>query len=130
MRVPAATVLLIASLTMLSCGENKDSSFNHELQSIQNAMPSEAHMVSSIDAKRSGNSMEASWQYEITGRPENAKDVFRRAVVKDYQLVHEDDLGLSYARFDGSDSFYLTFVFRAEGRNSTLANVVLKSMPG
>jgi hypothetical protein len=59
----------------------------------------------------------------------DARKVLRNAVSKGYELVREDDRGLSYARFDGHDSFYLTLVFQPKAKNSTSVSVVLKSMP-
>ena len=51
-------------------------------------------------------------------------DSLADAISKDYELVREDNRGVSYARFDGHDSFYLTL-----GHSAKPANVLRKS-PG
>lgn len=117
-------VIAILTLSLASCGGN---SFDRESASIQRVMSGEAHLVSRADPKRNGYTTEASWQYEISMGAKDAKEAFRGQVAKEYELVRDDELGLSYAKFDGHDSFHLTLAFQSREENSTAAGVVLTS---
>ena len=127
-RLPGMVVMVVLLVLSAACCSN-GRSFDCERDSIQKIMPTEAHLLSMVDPKQTGNVYEASWQYETIGGVEDARKVFRNAVSKNYELVREDDRGLSYASFDGHDSFYLTLIFQSKAKNSTSVSVVLKSMP-
>ena len=90
----------------------------------------EAHLLSASEIKHNTGYVEASWRYEIAGSPEQAKATLRRAFEKNYQLTHEGQEVLSFARFDGADSFSLTFRLQPGVPNSTLVSIALRSTPG
>jgi hypothetical protein len=124
--LPVVVMIVVLILSVAPCERN---SFDRERKSIQKIMANQAHLVSTVGPKRTGFTTQASWQCETLGGVKEAKGAFRRAVGKDYERIREDDLGLSYAKFDAHDSFYLTVGFQPKERNSTSVSVVLKSMP-
>jgi hypothetical protein len=46
-----------------------------------------------------------------------------------YSLVRQTGSELSFARYDGHDSFYLTLTFDATEQDSTTVQVQLRSLP-
>jgi hypothetical protein len=46
-----------------------------------------------------------------------------------YKLVRQTGTELSFARFDGHDSFYLTLSFDSARQDSTTVRVILRSLP-
>jgi len=122
-----ATLLLLAFL--MGCNSSNASSFGQEREVIERSMPAECRLLSSVGVQRNSERTEASWQYQMSGSPDSIKNVLRSTFNKRYQTVHEDANGLSFARFDGADSFYLTFSLQARGKDVTAINVALTGMP-
>lgn len=120
-------IMLVNSLVVLSCNR-RTVTFDHEREAVQQAM-GEARLLSASTPKRDSRSVEASWEYEIAGNLTDAKNRLRRAFSA-YQLVREDEQALSFARFDGADSFYLTCQMIPGGKGSTRISIALKSSPG
>jgi hypothetical protein len=92
-------------------------------------MPREAQLVSSAGPRRDGLRTEASWEYEFGGDPGTARKVFARSVPPGYRPVRQGDGEAVYARYDGHDSFCLTFIFVPSGPRVTKVTVLLKSIP-
>lgn len=54
---------------------------------------------------------------------------FEARIPAGYKLVRQTGTELSFARFDGHDSFYLTLSFVSAKQDSTTVVVKLKSLP-
>ena len=97
MRAVAITTSLLLSALFAGCTATNNSSFDRERQALERTMPSESRLLSSAGAHRNGGTLEASWQYEMAGKPDTARTVLRAAFDNQYQLVHEAADNLSFA---------------------------------
>ncbi|MGA1998471.1 MAG: hypothetical protein ABSG52_00640 [Terriglobales bacterium] len=55
--------------------------------------------------------------------------VFQARIPAGYNLVRQTSSELTFARFDGHDSFYLTLSFDSTKQDSTTILAVLRSLP-
>lgn len=129
MRPACMTAMLLLAASLAGCNSSNDSPFDHERQAIERTMPAGWRLLSSGGPRRDSERTEASWKYQISGSSDTAKNALRAAFDKQYQLVHEDRNSLSFARFDGSDSFHVTFSMQPQGTEATVINVVLTGIP-
>ncbi len=93
-------------------------------------MLQQARLLNSTGPRRDGLRTEASWEYEVGGGADAAKKTFRRGRPAGYRLLHEDEGEIVYGKYDGHDSFSLTFKFAPGGPSSTRVTVLLRSIPG
>lgn len=125
-RAVAATALLVFAL----CACNKHaSSFEQECRSVQKALSANAEATQDTRPRQNGYASEASWQYELQCQKEAAMKTFEARIPAGYKLVRQTGTELSFARFDGHDSFYLTLSFVSAKQDSTTVVVKLKSLP-
>lgn len=125
-RAVTATALLVLAL----CACNKrDSSFEQECRSVQKALSANAETTQDTRPRQNGYAWEASWQYELQGQKEAAMKTFDARIPAGYKLMRQTATELSFARFDGHDSFYLTLSFVSAKQDSTTVLVKLKSLP-
>jgi hypothetical protein len=119
------------ALVLAACSGSRTEgpSFETEQAQVQSAMPREAQFVSSVGPRREGLRTEASWEYELGATVDAAKKVFLRGVPPGYGLVRESEGEAAYAKYDGHDSYCLTFIFVSSGPHSTRVTVLLKSIP-
>ena len=118
-----------AALALLACSAKDGASFDREQKAVERAMPSGARLLS-IAKSRSARGIEASWQYQLPSDPDSVRNLLRTAFQNGYQLVHEDANGLLLAKFDGGDSFHLSFSLEGHEKGSTSVHVTLTAMPG
>jgi len=123
----AAAVLMM--LVICSCNRSEPSSFQREYEAVQMMLPSDAQLVNTSAPRQNGYGMEASWESQLPGNIEAAKQACRARVPVRYELVRETSSEIVYARFDGHDSFHLTFIFNATKPGSTMTTAVLKGVP-
>jgi hypothetical protein len=105
------------------------SSFEQEYRSVQRTLSANAEATQDSRPRQNGYASEASWQYEFPGQKKAAMKTFATRIPAGYKPVRQTDSELSYARFDGHDSFYLTLSFSSAKQDSATVLVVLKSLP-
>jgi hypothetical protein len=131
-RVSSLALVLIAVCfgSLSACRGTGDRVLGPECESIERAFPPDVQIVSKTAPHTSGYVTEARWELEVSGSPEFAKAAFRRKAPRGYQLSSGAESGFSYAKFDGNDSYSVTFEFMPATPGSTRIIVILRSMPG
>jgi hypothetical protein len=131
LRTMRCDVALCLALVLAGCAAAPPgaASFEAEPARVQSAIPREARLVGSTGPRRDGLRTEASWEYELGGDPDTARMLFLKGVPPEYHSVRQSDGEAAYARYDGHDSFSLTFSFSPSGPRSTRVAVRLQSMP-
>lgn len=124
-----AAALLIA-LAICSCSRREGTSFGRESDSVQRAVPSDAQLVRNEGPQTKGYQTQASWEYEVPGPVEAAKQTVRQKVPPEYELLRETQFESSYAKFDGHDSFNLTFTYGSTSAGKTSVRMTLRALPG
>lgn len=128
--MPPRTLAATALLVLVLCACNKaQSSFEQEYRSVQKTLSANAEATQNSRPRQNGYTSEASWQYEFQGQKEAAVKTFNSRIPPGYKLVRQTGTELSFARFDGHDSFYLTLTFVSAKQDSTTVRVVLRSVP-
>jgi hypothetical protein len=128
--VPRRAVTATALLVLALCACNKrDSSFEQERRSVQKALSANAETTQDTRPRQNGYAWEALWQYELQGQKEAAMKTFETRIPAGYKLVRQTGTELSFARYDGHDSFHLTLTFDAAKQDSTTVQVQLRSLP-
>jgi hypothetical protein len=115
---------------LVACACNKaQSSFEQEYRSVQKTLSANAEPTQVTRPRQNGYASEASWQYEFQGQKEAGMKVFQARIPAGYKAVRQTSSELTFARFDGHDSFYLTLSFDSAKQDSTTVLAVLKSLP-
>ena len=115
---------------LVACACNKaQSAFQQEYRSVQKTLSGGAEPTQASQPRQNGYALEASLQYEFQGHKEAAIKAFQARIPADYNLVRQTSSELTFARFDGHDSFYLTLSFDSSKQDSTTVLVVLRSLP-
>jgi hypothetical protein len=125
-RALAATALLM--LVFCACDKGQ-TPFEQEYRMVQKTLSGDAEPMQATRPRQNGYASEASWQYEFQGQKEAAMKTFATRIPAGYKLERQTDSELSFARFDGHDSYYLTLSFDSAKQDSTTVLVVLKSLP-
>jgi hypothetical protein len=121
-------VLLLAA-SFCSCGKAKRSTFQSEAQQLQVTWSGEAELKRSGGAQQIVNGMQETWGYQFSGGRDAGVNLFRSHTPAGYALVHQTDSELSFARWDGHDSYQLTLTFENSTNQTTTISVILKSFP-
>jgi|SRR5581483_11491106 len=128
--MPPRQVIAVALLLVALCSCNRrDSSFDRECRSVQTQMSAGTEPAQFSGPKQDGYSIDASMQLNFRGDRDAAMKAFEARIPAGYKQVQRTESDLSYSRFDGSDSFYLTLKFDRGTQGSTTVTVNLRSTP-
>jgi hypothetical protein len=128
--VPLRTLAATALLMLVVCACNKpQSAFQQEYRSVQKTLSGGAEPTRASRPRQNGYALEASLQYEFEGHKGAAMKAFQARIPAGYSLVRQTGSELSFARYDGHDSFYLTLTFDTTKQDSTTVQVQLRSLP-
>lgn len=124
-------VLAAAFLFLVLCACTKDgaSMFEQERQSVQKTWAANATVSASAESRRNSNSIEASWKYAFAGSKEASLKMFGAKIPIGYSVVRQTDSEITFSRFDGHDTFYLTLSFTPAKQDATEVSVLLRSVP-
>jgi hypothetical protein len=115
-------------LVFCACGKEPPS-FEQEYGSVQKTLSGDAKPARTNHPRQTGYAWEVSWEYAFQGTKDAARKTFQTRIPAGYSLVRQTGSELSFARYDGHDSFYLTLSFDPGERDSTNVRVLLRSLP-
>jgi hypothetical protein len=92
-------------LPLLSCSTRDGAPLDREQKAIERTMPTGARILSTSKSRRSSGAIDVSWEYALPSDLDSTRKVLRNAFQNGYQFANT----LSLARFDGNDSFHLSF---------------------
>ncbi len=128
--MPVRQFVAITLLLVCMCGcDKRDSTFDQECRSLQTQLSAVAEATHSDGPRRDGNSLNASWQFEFRGNRDAAMKSFENRIPVGYKPTQRTPSELSFARYAGNDSFYLTLTFDSGAQDSTTVRVNLRSIP-
>jgi hypothetical protein len=122
-------VAVLLAISFSACSRSGLSPFQRESQWLQAIWSSDAELTHSDVPQQSASEMQERWGYQFSGRREAAVKLLRSHTPAGYTLVRESDSELSFARWDGHDSYQLTLTFEDSTNQTTMVSVILKSFP-
>lgn len=131
--MPVLRFVAIVLFLVGVCGcDKRDSTFDQECRALQGQLSAVAAPTQFSGPKQDGYSVEASWQFGFQGDHDSAMKAFEARIPASYKPIRRTPSELRFARFDGNDSFYLTFTFDSTASGSTASTAVkvnLRSTP-
>lgn len=130
MRFRAAALFALTAAALFSCSRSADSSFDRERASLQSRLSASGRLLDTGSPRQGRYAREKTWELEVGGDPDQAKEGLRAHLPADYKLTRDGDREISYVKYDQHDSFYLTLTFhKATEPQSTGVRVLLRTMP-
>ena len=73
--------------------------------------------------------MEARWDYEFPGNEDATHSAFRRSVPAEYKPADNSSGDDVFTRYDGHDSFSITYGFVLSDSTTTKVSVIVRAVP-
>ena len=128
---PGRTIfaVLLLAISFCACSKAKSSTFQGEAQWLQAVWAGDAELKHTDVPRRNANGMQETWGYQFSGGRDAAMKLFGTHTPAGYKLVRQGDSELSFARWDGHDSYQLELTFENSTNQLTTISVILNSFP-
>jgi hypothetical protein len=126
---PMLLAALLLAVSFCACSKAKPSTFQNEAQWLQTIWSGDAELKHGGAPQQNPNEMQQAWNYQFLGGRDAAMNLFRSHIPPGYSLVRQTNSELSFARWDGHDSYELALTFDNSTNQTTTVSVILKSFP-
>lgn len=86
-------------------------------------------LLSSSPPHQSRSTVECSWEYDYPRDQSSAQSAFATAIPPGYKPTNDSSRALAYSKFDGHDTFSISYGFALATSTSTRVTVTFRAEP-